>query len=123
LEGDVGPVTKDERKMIQQAFDGAERMVFLIADLLNISRLQSGKFVIDNKPTDLAKMVQSEVEQLTETATHHQLKLTFEKPDKFPLINIDETKIRQVIMNFMDNAIYYTPAGGSIEVTLGVTDG
>jgi signal transduction histidine kinase len=122
LEGDVGPVTKDERKMIQQAFDGAERMVYLIADLLNISRLQSGKFVIDNKPTDLAKMVQSEVEQLTETATHHQLKLTFEKPDKFPLINIDETKIRQVIMNFMDNAIYYTPAGGSIGVALEVTD-
>jgi signal transduction histidine kinase len=121
LEGDVGPVTKDERKMIQQAFDSSERMVFLIADLLNVSRLQSGKFVIDNKPTDLAKMVEGEVNQLQETAKNHHLSLTFKKPDNFPILNLDDTKIRQVVMNFMDNAIYYTPARGSIEVKVEAT--
>lgn len=122
LEGDVGPVNKNERKMIQQAFDGAERMVFLISDLLNVSRLQSGKFVIDNKPTDLAKMVETEVSQLKETAEHHNLKLTLKKSPKFPTLNLDDTKIRQVIMNFLDNSIYYTPAGGSIDVALEATD-
>jgi signal transduction histidine kinase len=122
LEGDVGPVTKDERKMLEMAFDGAERMVFLIADLLNVSRLQSGKFVLDNKPTDLAKMVQSEVTQLQDTAAHHNLKLTLHKPEKFPMLNIDDMKIRQVVMNFLDNAIYYTPAGGSIDVALSQTE-
>ena len=122
LEGDVGPVNKNEKQMIQQAFDSAERMVYLIADLLNVSRLQSGKFVIENKPTDLAKMVEGEVAQLKETAEHHNLKLIYKKPSKFPLLNLDETKIRQVIMNFLDNAIYYTPAGGSIEVALEATD-
>jgi len=122
LEGDVGPVTADERKMIQQAFDGADRMVFLIADLLNVSRLQSGKFVIDNKPTDLAKMVESEVNVQNEVAVKRQLKVSLKKPDKLPLFNLDETKIRQVVMNFLDNAIYYTPAGGSIEVELALTD-
>lgn len=121
LEGDVGPVTKSEKKMIQQAFDSAERMVFLIADLLNVSRLQSGKFVIDNKPTDLAKMVKTEVEQLKDTAAHHNLTLTCKVPDKMPLLSLDETKIRQVVMNFLDNAIYYTPAGGSISVELELT--
>jgi signal transduction histidine kinase len=121
LEGDVGPVTKDERKMIQQAFDSSERMVFLIADLLNISRLQSGKFVIENKPTDLVKMVDAQVNQLKDTAANHHLALTFEKPDKFPPVSLDETKIQQVVMNFMDNAIFYTPAGGSITVALEAT--
>lgn len=122
LEGDVGPVTKSEREMIQHAFDGAERMVFLIADLLNVSRLQSGKFIIENKPTDLVKMVQAQVDQLKETATNHHLTLTFKKPDKFPTLNLDETKIQQVVMNFMDNAIFYTPAGGSIVVALEASD-
>jgi signal transduction histidine kinase len=122
LDGDVGAVTKDERAMIQRAFDGADRMVYLIADLLNVSRLQSGKFVIDNKPTDLAKIVQTEVAQLKESADNHQLKLTFHKPEHFPTLNLDDTKIRQVIMNFMDNAIYYTPKGGSIDVVLQATD-
>jgi signal transduction histidine kinase len=121
LEGDVGPVSKDEKKMIQQAFDSAEHMVFLISDLLNVSRLQSGKFVIENKPTDLIKMVEAEVSQLQDTAKNHSLSLTFKKPEKFPVVNMDETKIRQVVMNFMDNAIYYTPSGGTIEVELAAT--
>jgi signal transduction histidine kinase len=116
LEGDVGPVTKNERKMIQQAFDSAEQMVFLISDLLNVSRLQSGKFVIENKPTDLSKIVAEEIAQLKDTASNHKLKLTYNKPDNFPCLNLDENKIRQVVMNFLDNAIYYTPSGGSIEV-------
>jgi signal transduction histidine kinase len=123
LEGDVGPVSKNEKKMIQQAFDSAERMVFLIGDLLNISRLQSGKFVIENKPTDLAKMVEVEVSQLQETAKNHHLTLKYKKPEKLPSLNLDDTKIRQVVMNFLDNAIYYTPAGGSIEAVLEQTDG
>lgn len=118
LEGDVGAVKKDQRKMIQQAFDSAEQMVFLIADLLNVSRLQSGKFVIENKPTDLAKLVTSEVDRLTETAKNHGVTLTCRVSDKFPALNLDENKIRQVVMNFIDNAIYYTPSGGNISVNL-----
>ena len=118
LEGDVGPVTKNERKMIQTAFDSAERMVFLISDLLNVSRLQSGKFVIENKPSDIAKMVEAQVNQLQETAKNHHLTLIYDKPNKFPIVNVDETKIQQVVMNFMDNAVFYTPAGGSITVKL-----
>jgi signal transduction histidine kinase len=122
LEGDVGPVSKKEKDMIQHAFDGAERMVFLIGDLLNVSRLQSGKFVIENKPMDLAKMVGAEVTLLQETAKNHHLTLNYKKPEKFPLLSLDETKIRQVIMNFIDNAIFYTPAEGSIEVKLEADD-
>jgi signal transduction histidine kinase len=121
LEGDVGPVTKDEKQLIEQAFDSAERMVFLIGDLLNVSRLQSGKFIIDSKPTNLAKMVEAQVDQLQETAKTHHLTLSYKKPDKFSLLNLDETKIQQVVMNFIDNAIYYTPANGSIEVALEAT--
>jgi signal transduction histidine kinase len=122
LEGDVGPVTKKEKDMIRMAFDSAEHMVFLIADLLNISRLQSGKFLIQNKPTDLAKMIDVEVGQLKEAAENHHLTLSYKKPDNFPVVALDDTKIRQVIMNFMDNAIYYTPAEGTITVSLEATD-
>jgi len=122
LEGDVGAVKKDQRKMIKQAFDSAEQMVFLIADLLNVSRLQSGKFVIENKPTDLVKLISSEVDRLTETANNHGVKLTCSVPEKLPPLNLDENKLRQVIMNFIDNAIYYTPSGGSIGVKLEATE-
>lgn len=118
LEGDMGKVTKQQKDTIQTAYDGAERMVFLIGDLLNVSRLQTGKFQIENQSTDLSAVIDHEVSHLQESAANHQLKLTYDKPKDFPKLMLDETKIRQVIMNFVDNAIYYTPAGGSIDVKL-----
>ncbi len=118
LEGDAGKVTPMEREMLGQAFFSAQRMVYLIADLLNVSRLKTGKFIIEKTKVNLASMVVQELQQLKETAESRQLKLTYDKPANFPDLMLDETKTRQVIMNFVDNAIYYTPAGGHVNVRL-----
>lgn len=118
LEGDVGPVNPEQKKLLDQAFLSSQRMVYLIADLLNVSRLKTGKFVIEPKPTNLADLVETELEQLKETAAARDLTITYEKPQNFPVLNLDETKIRQVVMNFADNAIYYTPSGGHIQVAV-----
>lgn len=118
LDGDAGPLSPMQHKMLDQAFLSSQRMVFLIADLLNISRLKTGKFVIEPAKVNLAKIVEDEVRQLKETAAGRSLALSYEKPAGFPDLMLDETKIRQVIMNFIDNAIYYTPAGGKIAVSL-----
>ena len=122
LEGDAGPVKKNQKELIQRGFDGAQKMVYLIADMLNVSRLQTGKFVIENQPTKLAEIIEGEVNQLQEQADSKQITLTYQKPDKFPTLNLDETKIRQVIMNFLDNALYYTPSGGKIDARLEATE-
>ena len=118
LEGDAGKLTPTEKQMLKQAFASSQRMVFLITDLLNVSRLKTGKFVIDAAPTNLKDVVQEELDQLHETAEAKSLKLTFKAPQKFPELMLDDVKIRQVIMNFVDNAIYYTPSGGRIRVEL-----
>jgi signal transduction histidine kinase len=118
LDGDAGKVTPTQRKMLTQAFISSQRMVYLIADLLNVSRLKTGKFVIEPTPTNLSKLVTEEVGQLIETAASRNIKLSYDRPAHLPLLNLDETKTRQVIMNFVDNAIYYTPGGGHIKVSL-----
>lgn len=118
IEGDAGKVSKKQIELLDQAFVGSQRMVYLIADLLNVSRLRTGKFVIEPKKTNLADIVEGEITQLKETAKGRDLELTFSKPKNFPDLMLDETKIRQVIMNFADNAIYYTPSGGHIKVGL-----
>lgn len=122
LEGDVGDITEMQRKLLGQAFASSQRMVYLIADLLNVSRLQTGKFTIETTAANLAEIADSEMKQLQDTAKSRELTLDFKKPDNFPVLMLDETKIRQVIMNFTDNAIYYTPAGGTIKVDLKETD-
>jgi signal transduction histidine kinase len=118
LEGDAGKINATQRKLLEQSFVSSQRMVYLIADLLNVSRLKTGKFIIETTPVNLAELVEQEIGQLTETAASRQLQLSYEKPASFPSLMLDETKIRQVIMNFVDNAIYYTPAGGHIQVQL-----
>lgn len=118
LDGDAGPVTDAQRKMLQQAYISSQRMTYLISDLLNVSRLRSGKFVMDTSTVNLANVVAQEVEQLQESAKARSLNLHFDAPKDFPEIELDETKIRQVIMNFLDNAIYYSPDGGDVEIEL-----
>lgn len=118
LEGDAGKLNAQQKQLLTQSYISSQRMVFLISDLLNLSRLNTGKFVIESAPTDLADVVQSEIDQLAETAKSRSITLNYEKPETFPLLMLDETKIHQVVMNFIDNAIYYTPAEGTITVSL-----
>ncbi|HLZ15224.1 MAG TPA: ATP-binding protein, partial [Candidatus Saccharimonadales bacterium] len=118
LDGDAGKITALQRKLLTQSFISSQRMVYLISDLLNVSRLRTGKFVIEPVPCNLARVIQEEVEQLTETVKGRHLTLTYHRPEHFPTLMLDETKLRQVIMNFIDNAVYYTPSGGHIEINL-----
>ncbi len=122
LEGDAGELNDMQKRMLSQAFTSSQRMVYLIADLLNVSRLRTGKFIIESTPISLIDLVEGEVSQLQETAQSRGLDLEFNKPDNITTLMLDETKIRQVVMNFIDNAIYYTPKGGKIIVKLTETE-
>lgn len=118
LEGDAGEINQIQQSMLKQAFFSSQRMVYLISDLLDVSRLKTGKFLIEARPVYLPDVITSELEQLKEEALAKKIKIKFKKPDKLAYLQLDENKIRQVIMNFTDNAIYYTPTGGKIEVSL-----
>jgi signal transduction histidine kinase len=118
LDGDAGKISTLQRKLLTQSFISSQRMVYLISDLLNVSRLKTGKFIIEAVPTNLANVIDEEIEQLQETAKGRNLELSYRKPEHFPTLMLDETKIRQVIMNFIDNAVYYTPSGGHITINL-----
>lgn len=113
LEGDAGHLTHTEKEYVDYAFGASERMVNLISDLLNVSRLSAGRFLIQAKPTDIATMVADEVRQLQSHAAAKNITLKFEPPPKaMAPVELDDNKTRQVVMNFIDNAIYYTKEGG-----------
>ena len=117
--GDAGKVNTKQSNFLTQAEDNAERMVNLVTELLSVSRITSGKFIIEPSTVDLADLVDKEVKVLTSMAETHQVTLTFNKPDNFPLLLLDEEKMKQVVINFIDNAIHYSrPKGGKIDVQL-----
>ena len=118
IEGDVGEVTKEQKHMLSEAFVSSERMVRLIGDFLNVSRLQTGKFVIEKHPVDLALLVQREIDGLAQNAAARGMTFNYKRPKGIPTLNIDENKIQQVVMNFADNAIYYSKEKAKITVSL-----
>lgn len=118
LEGDLGKVSDPQEKALKEAFGSSQRMVYLIADFLNVSRIKTGKFMIEPKEVDLPEMVREEITQLREMAGARDLTLEYEQPEVFPRVMLDDNKIRQVMMNMVDNAIYYTPTGGKITIQL-----
>jgi signal transduction histidine kinase len=118
MDEDGGKINETQLKLLKQAFSSSQKMVYLIADLLNVSRLKTGKFTIERKPTDLVSLVKDEMAQVAEEAASRGLEMTQHLPKEFPTLPLDNTKTRQVVMNFLDNAIYYTPSGGNIRVEL-----
>lgn len=118
LENDAGHINEEQRKMLAQAFASCQRMVYIISDMLNVSRLNTGKFVMDLSPVNLDFIIKDEISMLKEVAKSMGVKITYTPNPDMPAISLDETKIRQVIMNFIDNALYYTPAGGEINIKL-----
>ncbi|MCX6806306.1 MAG: HAMP domain-containing sensor histidine kinase, partial [Patescibacteria group bacterium] len=121
-DGDFGKLTKEQNQSIKLALDGSNRMARLIDDLLNISRMQAGKFYIDPTKVNLAKMVEEEVLSLQTLAKTKKVFLTCVlHKEKIPEMNLDDNKTRQVIMNLVDNAINYsasTRGGGKVSVHL-----
>lgn len=118
LEGNFGELTKPEKESLEKVFESNERLINLVENLLNISRIESGRMQFNYAKADFLKMVDSVLEELSSNAKKKNLKLDYTNKIKAlqPLM-IDEEKIRQVAMNLIDNAIKYTKQG-SVTVKL-----
>jgi len=118
LEGNFGQLTGEEKKSLEKVYDSGERLIRLVENLLNISRIESGRLQFNYEVMPLEEIVESVVEELANAAKKKGLRLNYERGEKpLPKIKIDEEKIRQVVMNLTDNAIKYTKKG-SITVSL-----
>ena len=108
VHGDAGKINGQQKEFLEQVQISSETMVRLVTELLNVSRITSGRFSVDSNPVNLADIVENEVQQLANMAKERDVNLTFQKPRDFPILMLDEEKIRQVIANFIDNAIHYS---------------
>jgi signal transduction histidine kinase len=120
LEGDFDPLTKSQEGAVSEIHTGSERMAYLIDDLLNVSRLQSGRFVINKTRCNLSEMVYSEIEQASIVADSHKITVKFNDKNwsALPEVDIDRGKIGEVLSNIIDNAIFYSQPDSAIEISL-----
>lgn len=114
LSGDYGVKIEGQvKEFLEKVYQSNERLINLVNDLLDITRLQMGKLQLNSQPVQIEEIVQSVVDEFSEQARQKNLSLVFKKPSApLPKINVDPQKIRQVILNLIDNAIKYTKKGG-----------
>lgn len=122
LEGSYGKLSVALRDKTEKIFESAERLIRLVNDLLDLSHMEGGKMEFNFAKVDFDAMVKSVVEELAPTAEKKKLKFTWKAPDGEFWVKADEQKLRQVVMNLIDNAIKYTQKG-SVEVILEHQDG
>ncbi|MCL4535585.1 MAG: ATP-binding protein [Bacteroidetes bacterium] len=104
------------RHAATEVFRGAEQLRTLVDDLLDISRLQTGRFRLQRANVDLATLVRQVVADLGPSTSQHRLEMDL--PPQAPPVYADAGRIRQVLTNLITNAIKYTPGGGIITITL-----
>jgi PAS domain S-box-containing protein len=90
----------------------------LIADLLDVSRIISGKLHLDVQPMDLAATIRAALEGLMPAIAKKRLKLVTSLDDSVSTVSGDSARVQQVVSNLVINAIKFTPEGGTIEVLL-----
>jgi len=115
LEGSFGSMTLQQKEAVDRVFQSVQHLTKVVNDLLNVSKIEQGGMVYSKANYDFGKSAKNVTEELSLNAKNKNLTLTYED-DGTSSYNIfgDEEKIRQVLINLIDNSIKYTPEGSII---------
>ncbi len=111
----VGELNEKQQEYLDKILIGIEQMGRLIEDLLNLGRIEAG-VGLEERPCHLGALVVEAVDGMRARATAKGLVLRLEASEPAPVILGDATLLRQAVANLVDNAIKYTPSGGSVTV-------
>jgi PAS domain S-box-containing protein len=116
----VGPVTEGQERFLKIIRSNVDRLTNLVDDLLDISRIESGRLDLKREPMDVEGVVERVITSLGARAEQGDLLLQSEMPGealRLPMVFADPDRVVQILTNLVGNACQYTPAGGRIVVS------
>jgi signal transduction histidine kinase len=120
LMGAAGPMSDPQLRYLQVIKNNADRLSMLVNDLLDISRIETGKTELDLRPLDIPQVVEQVVDGHLRGRIEHESKFMDVSTDiapSLPLVNADYARVTQILTNLLDNAFHYTPENGAIQVS------
>jgi signal transduction histidine kinase/ActR/RegA family two-component response regulator len=114
----VGALNSQQRHFVKIIQSSSDRLTSLINELLDISRIESGRLKLDTKPVQLEKVLHSVADMIQPQCDKKNLRLSLSIEPKVGLVLGDENRLTQVVTNLVSNACRYTPEGGSITLAL-----
>jgi PAS domain S-box-containing protein len=102
--------------------DTGKHLLTVLNDLLDVSRIEAGFLTLDENVIDLRRMMRSCARMLDEKISDAKLSLTLHTPPELPALLGDETRLRQVVINLLTNAVKFTPPGGTITASAAIVD-
>jgi two-component system, OmpR family, sensor histidine kinase KdpD len=116
---ELDPATR--RDLLQSVYEEMERLTRLVNNLLEMMRLESGAVSLKKEWHPLEEVIGSTLNRLEQRLAHHPVRVDL--PPDLPLVLLDGVLIEQVLVNLLDNAVKYTPAGTPIEIFAAQGDG
>jgi signal transduction histidine kinase len=116
LDGDAGALSEDQRALLSKGYQSNERIIKIVNDMLNVSRIEEGRFGYNFSPGDIKEVLDNILSGLENQIKSRKIKLVSNLPAKCPPFSFDQEKLSIVFQNIMDNAVKYTPENGRIEI-------
>ena len=116
LDGKAGAINDRQRNSLARVQRQSKRLAALINDLLDISRIESGRIQMDQAPISLLESVTQRIEEIRPQADEKSIRLALTAPESLPKVLGDEARMGQVFTNLIGNAIKFTPEHGEVSV-------
>jgi signal transduction histidine kinase len=118
----AGELSADQHQYLEIVLRNVKQLQAMIDDLLQVTRVQAGKLAIEPQCTSVAEAIGDAVNTLQETAAAKGIVLSVDIEEQLPLACADPTRIRQILIILLDNAIKFTPANGAVRVQAGMLE-
>jgi signal transduction histidine kinase/CheY-like chemotaxis protein len=120
MEGVAGEINTQQREYITTALRNAHQLNTMIGDLLDATRIETGKLRVDLRSMPLPEVLDEAVASARPGAEQKHIALSLDIPASLPLVIADRSRVRQIATNLLDNALKFTPEYGSITVRAGL---
>ena len=117
FEGDAGVISEKLKQYLDPVRQANDRLIRLVNDILEIARSEAGRLKIDVSPCDMEKCVQSILTEVRPLADEKKISLQYEAMPDIPQILADELRLKEIITNFVSNAIKYNNEGGWVKIS------